>query len=119
MDFDNPILGVGVGKNKELRASQTGIVSASHNEITRMLAEHGFLGILCLLILLITPLYSYLIDRKNLFALSFFAFWLLTINHAAMRLAAPAMVYALSLLELKRESNHIPVTISDSNLKSQ
>jgi hypothetical protein len=25
-------------------------------------------------------------------------FWLLTINHAAMRLAAPAFVYALALL---------------------
>jgi hypothetical protein len=33
-------------------------------------------------------------------ALSFLIFWLLTINHAAMRIAAPAFVYALSLLKV-------------------
>jgi len=31
----------------------------------------------------------------------FLAFWLLTINHAAMRTAAPSFVYALSLLKVK------------------
>jgi O-antigen ligase len=104
MFFENPVLGVGVGKNKELRQSQTGIDAASHNEMTRMLAEHGALGVVCLLILLLTPLYLFLIDRQNVLALSFFIFWLLTINHAAMRLAAPAFVYALSLLKVYREA---------------
>ena len=104
MFFENPVLGVGVGKNKELRQSQTGIEAASHNEMTRMLAEHGALGVVCLLILLLTPLYLFLIDRQNVLALSFFIFWLLTINHAAMRLAAPAFVYALSLLKVYREA---------------
>ena len=100
MFLDHPFLGVGVGKNKEYRAEQTGIESASHNELTRMLAEHGSLGLLGLLILLLTPLVLYLGHRQNIFALSFLAFWLLTINHAAMRIAAPAFVYALSLLKV-------------------
>ena len=100
MFFDNPILGVGVGRNKEIREAETGIVSASHNELTRMLAEHGSLGLLGLLILFVTPLYLFLSNRQNVFALSFMAFWLLTINHAAMRLAAPAFIYALSLLRV-------------------
>lgn len=104
MFYENPILGVGVGKNKELRATETGIQAASHNEMTRMLAEHGTLGIVGLLILLITPLYLFLVDRQNILALSFFVFWLLTINHAAMRLAAPAFIYALSLLKVYREA---------------
>ena len=104
MFYENPILGVGVGKNKELRKSQTGIDLATHNEITRMLAEHGTLGIVGLLILLITPLYLFLVDRQNILALSFFVFWLLTINHAAMRLSAPAFIYALSLLKVYREA---------------
>lgn len=104
MFFENPVLGVGVGKNKELRQSLTGIEAASHNEMTRMLAEHGALGVVCLLILLLTPLYLFAIDRQNLLALSFYIFWLLTINHAAMRLAAPAFVYALSLLKVHREA---------------
>jgi O-antigen ligase len=104
MFYENPILGVGVGKNKELRATEIGIQAASHNEITRMLAEHGILGIVGLLILLITPLYLFAVDRQNILALSFFVFWLLTINHAAMRLAAPAFIYALSLLKVYREA---------------
>nr|WP_315199076.1 O-antigen ligase family protein [uncultured Flavobacterium sp.] len=100
MFWDNPILGVGVGRNKELREKETGIVSASHNEITRMLAEHGSLGLIDLIILLCTPIVLFLINRQNILALSFLIFWLLTINHAAMRLAAPAFVYALSLLKV-------------------
>ncbi|MBW4360390.1 O-antigen ligase family protein [Flavobacterium taihuense] len=100
MFLDNPILGVGVGKNKEIRRQQTGIDLASHNEITRMLAEHGSLGLIDLLILFCTPLFLFVNNRQNILALSFLAFWLLTINHAAMRLAAPAFVYALSLLKV-------------------
>ncbi|MGL2994927.1 O-antigen ligase family protein [Flavobacterium sp. TSSA_36] len=108
MFFENPILGIGVGKNKELRQSQTGIEAASHNEITRMLAEHGTLGVVCLLILFLTPLYWFSVDRQNVLALSFYIFWLLTINHAAMRLAAPAFIYALSLLKVSREAPLVP-----------
>ncbi len=104
MFYENPILGVGVGKNKELRETEKGIQAASHNEMTRMLAEHGTLGIVGLLILVITPLYLFAVDRQNILALSFFVFWLLTINHAAMRLSAPAFIYALSLLKVYREA---------------
>ncbi|PZX92439.1 O-antigen ligase domain-containing protein [Flavobacterium aquariorum] len=100
MFFDNPILGVGVGRNKEIREKETGIVAASHNEITRMLAEHGSLGLIDLVLLFCTPLILFANNRQNIFALSFLVFWLLTINHAAMRLAAPAFVYALSLLKV-------------------
>ena len=100
MFWDNPVLGVGVGRNKEIREKETGIVSASHNEITRMLAEHGSLGLIDLLILIFTPLVLFLLNRQNLLAISFLIFWFLTINHAAMRLAAPAFVYALSLLKV-------------------
>ena len=100
MFIDNPIFGVGVGRNKEIREKEIGIQAASHNEITRMLAEHGSLGLIDLMILFCTPLFLFMNNRQNIFALSFFAFWLLTINHAAMRLAAPAFVYALSLLKV-------------------
>lgn len=111
MFWENPITGVGVGKNKEFREELTGIVSASHNEITRMLAEQGILGLLCLLILLLTPLFSYLDNRQHLLLLSFYFFWLLTINHAAMRIAAPAFVYALSLLKVKFVTQHEEPTL--------
>ena len=100
MFMENPIWGIGVGKNKEYREQMTGIVAASHNEITRLLAEHGMFGIVALLILICTPLITYFTNREHVFLLPFFIFWLLTINHAAMRLAAPAFIYALTLLKV-------------------
>jgi O-antigen ligase len=111
MFWENPILGVGVGKNKEYREEMLGISAASHNEISRMLAEQGMLGVFCLLILFITPFILYLNNRNNIFILSFYLFWILTINHAAMRLAAPAFIYALSLLKVTfvdEKSNSLP-----------
>lgn len=101
MFIDNPIFGIGVGKNKEYRKELTGIEAASHNEISRMLAEHGSLGIAALLILLLTPTLLAINNQQHLYLFSFFIFWLLTINHAAMRIAAPAFIYALSLLKIE------------------
>ncbi|SEG51738.1 O-antigen ligase family protein [Flavobacterium urumqiense] len=101
MFLKNPIFGVGVGKGVEVRESETGIFVLSHDEITRMLAEHGTLGILALLILFFTPLVLYLENKFNMYLLCFVLFWLLTINHAAMRTAAPAFVYSLSLLNVQ------------------
>jgi O-antigen ligase len=96
----NPIFGVGVGKGVEIRGKKTGDVVLSHDEITRMLAEHGTLGIVDLLILFFTPLFLYLDNKFNMYLLCFVVFWFLTINHAAMRIAAPAFVYSLSLLNV-------------------
>lgn len=96
--IENPILGVGAGMGKQIRKETFGEEAASHNEITRMLSEHGLLGVFGLLILGLTPFIVYVNNRQHLYFLSFFVFWLLTINHAAMRTAAPAFVYALSLL---------------------
>jgi hypothetical protein len=83
----------------EVREAETGNFAASHDEITRMLAEHGSLK--WLLILFITPLILFLENKFNLFLLCFLAFWFLTINHAAMRTAIPAFVYSLSLLNVQ------------------
>lgn len=96
--LDNPIFGVGAGLSKEKRADQLGVAIASHNEVTRLFSEHGLMGIFALLIIGVTPFIFYIENRQHLYFLSFYFFWLLTINHAAMRTAAPAFVYALSLL---------------------
>jgi hypothetical protein len=96
----NPIFGVGVGKGVEVRKAETGDGTLSHDEISRMLAEHGTLGILGLLILFFTPLFLYVENKFNMYLLCFVTFWFLTINHAAMRTAAPAFVYSLSLLNV-------------------
>ena len=109
MFLDNPIFGIGVGKNAEYREEIIGHKVSSHNEITRMLADHGSLGLFGLLILVITPISLYFGNKQNVFLLSFFIFWALTINHAAMRTAAPAFIYALSLLKVKFVDDETPV----------
>ncbi len=101
MFLDSPFFGIGVGKGTEIRTEKNGYLTASHNEITRMMAEHGSLGILGLLILFITPIILYFHNRQNIFLFSFIIFWLLTINHAAMRTAAPSFMYALALLIIR------------------
>lgn len=98
--MQNPILGIGVARGAEMRNELTGRGTLSHNEISRMLAEHGVFGIVGLLILFITPLVLYVNNKANIYLICFICFWLLTINHAAMRLAAPAFIYALSLLKV-------------------
>lgn len=98
--LENPILGVGVGKVKELRIEKTDIVAASHNEISRILSEHGVFGLIAFAIIFITPLTLRLRNKSNIYFYSFFLFWFLTINHSAMRIAAPAFIYGLSLLNV-------------------
>jgi O-antigen ligase len=98
---DHPIFGIGVAKSLEVREEQTGgLIIASHNEISRTIAEHGTLGIMALMIVFVTPIFLYLDNKQNIYLFCFLMFWLLTINHAAMRIAAPAFVYSLSLLKV-------------------
>lgn len=107
---ENPIFGLGVGNNKFYREKTANIEAASHNEITRLLAEHGLFGILAFLILFFYPLYRFLNEHKNLFAMSFFVIWFLTINHNATRIAMPSFIYGLAVLtivyEKKKNSIH-------------
>ncbi|WP_303317396.1 O-antigen ligase family protein [Flavivirga abyssicola] len=98
--FNNPILGVGVGKIKELRKQKEGVEAASHNEISRILSEHGLIGLVAFLILLMTPLSLRFKNKSNIFFYSCYIFWFLTINHSSMRIAAPAFIYGLSLLHV-------------------
>ena len=102
--LNNPFLGIGVGRVKDLRFQTTGIHAATHNEMSRIIAEHGLLGIFAFLILLLTPLLFRLKDRSNVLFFSFYLFWFLTINHSSMRIAAPAFIYALSLIHIKNET---------------
>ena len=104
-----PVFGIGVAMGAKLRGEEDGRAVLSHNELTRMLAEHGSLGILAMLILLFTPIILYLDNTNNLYLFCFLAFWLLTINHAAMRLAAPGFIYALALLKVIKPDENPPL----------
>lgn len=104
--MENPFLGVGVGSMKGIRLESTGIEAATHNEVSRMLSEHGIFGIFALLILIIVPVFNNPFGMKNIYFYSLLLFWFITINHSAMRIAAPAFIYGLSLINITREKKN-------------
>ncbi|MDR5589721.1 O-antigen ligase family protein [Christiangramia sp. SM2212] len=104
--YKHPVIGIGVGKGYEYREENLGIEIASHNEISRLLSEHGLLGIFALCILIFVPIVFWFKFQNNYFFLAFVAFWFLTINHSAMRIALPAFIYGLALLYIVDEKKN-------------
>lgn len=102
--IENPFFGIGASNTKYYREGKSVV---THNEISRLLSEHGILGIFILLILIFAPLSYRSTNKKNVFFYAFLAFWFATINHSAMRIAAPAFFYALALLDIEYEKRPI------------
>lgn len=106
--FENPFFGIGVGGGKYYRKDALEIEVASHNELSRLLGEHGVIGLIILIILIVIPIKN-IISQPNLargLLGAFFIFWFLTINHSAMRIAFPAFIYGLSLATLKLDEEN-------------
>lgn len=100
--LENP-LGIGVGNGKYERQNKIENVTAtSHNEVGRLLEEHGIIGLILLTILLTVPLFNFFrsSNYQRAFIISFYIFWFLTINHSAMRIALPGFIYGLSLIRI-------------------
>lgn len=104
--YESPVIGVGVGKAKKYRSEEAGTETASHNEISRLLSEHGMFGLVALLILIFVPIVFWTKFKNNYYFLSFMVFWFLTINHSAMRIALPGFVYGLALLYIVDEKKN-------------
>ncbi|GGG99499.1 ligase [Polaribacter pacificus] len=99
----NP-MGIGVGNGKYKRElSEKSVTAASHNEIGRLLEEHGLIGLILLILLLFIPLENIWFSNnyQRAFLISFYVFWFFTINHSAMRIAFSGFVYALSLIKIQ------------------
>ena len=99
----NPFFGIGSSRAKDRRIEEEGQGVTSHNEISRTLAEHGMLGVVILIILIFKPLDFRSRNKENYFFYAFLCFWFATINHSSMRIAAPAFIYALALLNVTNE----------------
>lgn len=108
---ENPVFGVGAGISSASRDHDGMYGAQSHSEPTRLLAEHGSIGVLILLILVLLPIFKWFRNKQyhNVFFFSFLIFWGLTINHAATRIAAAGVIYAFSLLNLSLEEDENPV----------
>lgn len=96
----NPFLGIGSSRAKDQRIELDGQGITSHNEISRILAEHGIFGVMILVILLFKPFNMHANNRQNYYFYALLAFWFATINHSSMRIAAPAFIYGLALLNV-------------------
>lgn len=101
---ENPVFGIGVGNGKYKRLETEETTAASHNEIGRLIEEHGLIGVSSLFLLVFLPLYRFTFSKNfNRAFLVFFAmFWFLTINHSAMRIALPSLMYGLALLNMQK-----------------
>lgn len=103
LTFTETPLGIGVGNGKYKRQLATEhVTAASHNEIGRLLEEHGILGFIMLLILFITALSNIIFLRnfQKSFTVAFFLLWFLTVNHSAMRVVFPSFIYGLCLINI-------------------
>ncbi|EMQ95528.1 Oligosaccharide repeat unit polymerase Wzy [Xanthomarina gelatinilytica] len=103
----NPFFGIGSSRAKDQRIEEEGQGVTSHNELSRTLAEHGIFGIMMLLILLFKPLDIRAKNKQNYYFYALLAFWFATINHSSMRIAAPAFIYGLALLNVTHEKRPV------------
>jgi O-antigen ligase len=103
---ENPLLGVGPGEAAENRLDSIGKAAASHTEYTRLLAEHGSLGLGALLLLFVTGLLNIkrapTAKQKGMAAaLMCWSTLYMLIN--AMRLVMPAFAFGLCSVILLAE----------------
>jgi len=98
--FDSDLVGVGPGVSMWVRKTHNGF--AAHVEYSRMLADHGILGLIGIFILLGLPLVQFfkLLPRptNQMVFVSFMVMALPTMAHAAMRLGMVGFFYGLAFI---------------------
>lgn len=104
---DNFLLGAGAGlsKYKRLDAFREGI--ASHTEFTRLLAEHGLLGLLAILILMLIGYNAYRLAPTVLakgWVAALVGWSLAEMAHSAMRIACISFVFGIATFAFHRAS---------------
>lgn len=105
----NPLFGVGVGQSLEYHQLEAHQTPATHTEQSRLLAEHGLLGIGALILLgaMVVSGYRHSVSYWNRLLVAGAASWALTtMLHAATRLAAVSLLFALS--QIRVEPDPVP-----------
>lgn len=98
---DYPVFGVGPGMSAFHLVDELGKKVAAHTEYTRMLAEHGILGVLSAIVLLILSFKAILRDPSRQaqgISAAFVAWSLMEMAHAAMRLSAIGFTFGLAFI---------------------
>jgi len=103
--IDHIFTGVGPGQANELREKYGyGKKVSAHTEYSRMLAEHGLLGLLSFLILiavLISQLTKPCSPSNKFIKIIFGLLAFLTMGHSAMRIAMPCFIYGFLLVNFE------------------
>jgi len=105
--ISSPFFGIGSSRAKDERIEIDGQGVTSHSEVSRTLAEHGIFGVVILIILIFKPFDIRTRNRENYYFYAFMALWFITINHMSMRIAMPAFIYALALINVKNEKTSL------------
>ena len=91
----HPVGGLGPGG----RFVSEGRWEVAHTELTRLLAEHGLLGVAALLVLFTMAFQRLQAARtvqEKAFVAALLAWSFITMSHAAMRIVAPSLVFGLA-----------------------
>jgi O-antigen ligase len=97
----NPIFGVGPGMGAFHLVEELGTKVAAHTEYTRMLAEHGIMGVFSGIILLIMSIKAVLKSSSGQaqgISAALIAWPLMEMAHAAMRISAIGFTFGLAFI---------------------
>ena len=104
MFLGNPFLGVGIGQSMVVRPKYGGPAKhASHLEFTRLLGEHGFLGLIMAFLIFIYPFLRILDEPNNYIKSVRIVFLVLALSvtfHNAMRTMITPVLFAFSMIKL-------------------
>ncbi len=107
---DNWLIGIGAGMGRKAREEYSGLINMSaHTEFSRLLAEHGLLGMAALLIMIWVPL-KYLKNKdleNKAKCVLFVTYSFLTMSHSATRQVAPSFMYGLALLNIQNSGTWV------------
>ena len=103
--YDNIFFGVGPGQANQLRKDYGyGKLVTAHSEFTRLLSEHGLLGLLSILCIIVMTLIDF--RKRNTeekcIQLGMALLALLTMSHSAMRLAMPGFIFGLAFIRIRK-----------------
>lgn len=110
--MDNPLLGIGPGAGTDLRP-EYGYHErvAAHVEFSRLLAEHGLLGLISLGILLLGPIKEFFCRRglhQRFLLIAGVLFCLGFMAHSATRIALPMFLYGLGFALVYNSALSLP-----------
>jgi len=102
--IDHPIFGVGVGASRHIRGGTEGKVS-SHLEFSRLLAEHGILGFVYFVVLIIIGIKLFKRMKLNYINGIYFIIYfigIITTFHSAMRTFVTPLLIGLSVIGIQQ-----------------